>query len=132
MSLSGKSTFIWGNSTNLFGKGVVKLEPNTSAIIEGRKFNTTKNLGEALSYIKKHHLRSKNLVLILDDLELWRDADVSSVSNVRALLQFIENENDEFFIVVGCNQMMIVLSFRFWYKMDENPELRFKDLYNYP
>ncbi|MEM6298880.1 MAG: hypothetical protein AAF740_09360 [Bacteroidota bacterium] len=107
VALSGKSTFIQDSGTSLFGRNVVKLQPDASAVIEGRKFNTTRNLEEALSYIKKHHLRSAKLVLIIDDLEFWRDANVSLVSNVRALLRFIENENDEFFVVVGCNQMMV-------------------------
>ncbi|QHI35799.1 hypothetical protein IMCC3317_11470 [Kordia antarctica] len=99
---SGKSTFIQQMATSNFGKHIVSLAPNSIATIDGRKFTTTYDLQEALSYIKNNNIKSTRPILCIDDLELWRDKEHSILDNMRALLKFIENESNNVFIVVSC------------------------------
>ena len=106
--LSGRSTFLDYTSKKYFGKQVVILQPNNEATIDGRKFKTTYNLKDALQYIKKNNIQSTRPIIVIDDLELWRDSAHSLLDNVRALIDFIETESDAAFVLVSTNRMMLL------------------------
>jgi hypothetical protein len=105
--LSGRSTFIDYSANKFFGNDIVTLLPNSNATIDGRKFKTTNDLKEALSYVKNNNIKSTKPIIIIDDLELWRDDKHSLLSNIRALLNFIETESDNAFVMASTTQMMV-------------------------
>lgn len=104
--LSGRTTFINATAKKHFGPDVVTLQPKSTSIIDGRKFSTTCNLGEALDYIKKYNSKSTRPAIVIDDLEFWHDDSVSLLDNIRSLTDFIENESDNAFVVAVCTDSM--------------------------
>ena len=74
--------------------------------VEG-KFKTTKNLKEALDEVKRSSF-SKRRILLIDDLELWRDEKNTLLNNTRALIDFIESESDNVLVIVTTNPPMSV------------------------
>ena len=105
--LSGRSTFLDYTSKKHFGKNAVILQPNSLATIDGRKFSTTNDLKEALQYIKNNNTKSTKPVILIDDLELWRDNNHSLLDNVRALINFIETESDDAFVMASTSKAMM-------------------------
>jgi hypothetical protein len=105
--LSGRSTFLDYSAKKHFGNDIVTLTPNCDAIIDGRKFKTTNNLKEALNYVKNNNIKSTKPIILIDDLELWRDDKHSLLSNVRALMNFIETESDNAFVMASATKMMV-------------------------
>ena len=103
--LSGKSTFVEYVGEKHFGKNTVYVKSDATITFGGRKFSTTKNLKEALQNIKKGISNVKPLIVI-DDLELWRNSEFSLLENTRALLSFITSESDNAFIVVTTSKQM--------------------------
>ena len=112
--LSGRTTFIEYTSKKYFGKYIVNLKPNSSATIDGRKFATTFNLKEALQYIKNNNIKSTKPIILIDDFELWRDNDNSLLSNTRALINFIETESDNAFVMVATSNTMVEHILPWW------------------
>lgn len=104
--LSGKTTFLEYSSKKHFGKQVVMLLPNSIATIDGRKFNTSFDLQEALDYVKNNNNKSTRPVLIIDDLERWHDNENPFLDNIRALMRFAESETDDIFLVVATSKIM--------------------------
>ncbi|MBN2597558.1 MAG: ATP-binding protein [Marinifilaceae bacterium] len=104
-NLSGKSTFIESAAKDYFDKQSIVLETDSTISIEGRKFTTTKNLAEALQHIKKHTYNSRPL-LVIDNLELWRDKNHSLLDNARAAIEFIESESDQVFVIMTTSNAM--------------------------
>ena len=105
--LSGRSTFLDYSAKKFFGKDIVILNPNSDATIDGRKFKTTNDLKEALHYVKNNNIKSTRPIILIDDLELWRDTNHSLLYNIRALINFIETESDEAFVMASTTTMMI-------------------------
>ena len=105
--LSGKSTFLDYTSKKYFGKDIVQLKPNSTSVIDGRKFKTTKDLKEALQYVKNNNVKNTRPILIIDDIELWLDAEHHFLDNIRALINFIENESDEIFLVLATSSALV-------------------------
>ena len=105
--LSGRSTFLDYSAKKFFGKNIVILTPNSDAIIDGRKFKTTTDLKEALSYVKNNNIKSTRPVILIDDLELWRDSKHNLIYNIRALINFIETESDDAFVMASTTDMMV-------------------------
>ena len=104
--MTGKSTFLTYTGGQFFGKHIVALTPNSTATIDGRKFKTGTSLKEALKYVKIHNNRSTQPVIIIDDLAIWRDKKNSLISNVRALIDFMETIDNRAFIMVSTTPMM--------------------------
>ena len=105
--LSGRSTFLDYSAKKYFGKDVVTLKPNSDATIDGRKFKTTNNLKEALQYVKNNNIKSTRPIIIVDDLEFWRDDKHSLLHNIRALINFIETESDDALVMASTTHMLI-------------------------
>lgn len=98
--LSGKSTLL-EFGTHLFkSKDVHYLVPGGDISIEGRKFKTSKDLGEALNFVKRSISNTKP-ILVIDDLHLWRDKDSSLIANTTALIDFISSNASKVFVIVG-------------------------------
>ena len=105
--LSGRSTFLDYSAKKLFGKDIVTLKPNSDATIDGRKFKTSNDLKEALQYVKNNNIKSTRPIILVDDLELWRDTKHSLLYNIRAFINFIETESDDAFVMASTTNMMI-------------------------
>ena len=104
-ALCGKTTFINSLAQTHFIKNSVVLECNSTITYRGRKFTTSLDLEAALEQIKKA-IDSNRTLLIIDSLELWRDEKHTLLKNVRALINFIENESDEVLVVVTTTPQM--------------------------
>ena len=104
--LSGRSTFLESIARHYFKKNVVTLKPNGIATIDGRKFATTYDLKEALDYIRNNNTKSTKPVILIDDIELWRDDEHNLLSNVRALLSFIGTASNDSFVMVATTGVM--------------------------
>ena len=104
--LSGRSTFLNYSAKKFFGKDIVNLSPNSDATIDGRKFKTTNDLKEVLLYVKNNNTKSTRPVVLIDDLELWRDSKHSLLYNIRALINFIETESDDALVLASTTNMM--------------------------
>jgi hypothetical protein len=104
--LSGRTTFSMYVAKKYFGKDLVVLKPDSDSTIDGRKFSTTHDLKEALQYVKKHNSKSTLPIIVIDDVELWRDPDHGLLDNIRALISFIENESDNALVLAICSDAM--------------------------
>ena len=104
--LSGRSTFLTYVSRKYFGKDIVILNPNSTATIDGRKFTTSYDLKDALAFIKKNNIKSTRPVVLIDDMELWRNSEFSLLYNMRALVEFVESESDDTFVIASTTNAM--------------------------
>ena len=103
--LSGKSTFTEYIAKQNFGRHVIKLAVTGSITVEGRKLKTNYNLGETLKFIKNNLYHSKPLIII-DDIETWRNEEHSLLDNVRAVIKYIESESDNVYVMVTTSKAM--------------------------
>lgn len=104
-ALSGKTTFVEYVGEKYFGKNVIFLQLEATITFGGRKFTATTNLNEVFQNIKKGFSNTKSLIVI-ENLELWRDTENSLLDNVRSLLSFIVSESDNAFILVTVSKQM--------------------------
>ncbi|MCB0636596.1 MAG: ATP-binding protein, partial [Lewinella sp.] len=104
--LSGKSLF--GDTiTNRFFAGVpvIRLAPAGSFSVQGRRFNTTYDLGAALEFIQKYTLHQPTVVWI-DNLELWSDTNQTLAENARQLCRYIDNYARRLFFMVSMSNAL--------------------------
>lgn len=98
--LSGKSLMGELVSNRYFPQRTIRLNPQSVITVQGRRMNTTYDLEEALSFIRKHTLNTPYLVWI-DDLELWRDQNISLGKNVSVLRRYIDDYGNHLFFLVA-------------------------------
>jgi hypothetical protein len=98
--LSGKTLFGELVANRLFLGPVIRLQPNSTINVDGRRMTTTGNLSEALDFIEKYTLQRKPMVWI-DDLETWWDRSVSLAENVRELADHIDDYSGRIFYLVS-------------------------------
>ncbi|TXF87874.1 ATP-binding protein [Neolewinella aurantiaca] len=98
--LSGRSLFGEMISNRIFPNNVIRLVSNGVISVEGRRMQTTGNLGEALSFVQKHTIQTRPMIWI-DDLELWWDKDTSLAENVAALSAHIDSYSARIFYLVS-------------------------------
>ncbi len=121
--LSGKSLFGYFVANHFFRNHIVKLSPNSIITVSGRRMNTTYNLEEALSFIKKHSINQHSLIWI-DDLELWSHPQYSLGQNVQKLLKYMDdNSSNLFFLVAMSNWFKTYLNRFFGIKKAFQAEL---------
>ncbi len=104
--LCGKSTMAEYLSKTYFPKDTVLLSPNTDLIIEGRKFRTSYDLKEAIDFVRRAIQNTAPLILI-DDLNLWRDRKISLVSNVRALMDYLSTQSRKAMVLVTLSDLLM-------------------------
>ena len=97
---SGKTFFGDFAANRFFQKKIIRLAPNTSFDLSGRKFKTSYDLGSALDFVQKNALQSKMLIW-LDDLEVWSSPEISLAQNVRMLKHFIDRYANHLFFLVS-------------------------------
>ena len=97
---AGKSLFGDLISNRYFARNTIRLAPNSTILVDGRSFSTTYNLGEALAFISKNSIHSKNLIW-LDDLELWCDTENTISQNTAQLQTHIDKYFGRVFYLVS-------------------------------
>ena len=102
--LSGKSLFGELVAQQLFAERSVRLKPNSTLTVAGRRLKVEYNLRAALDFVRKYTLNQPTLLWI-DDLECWRDPAVPLSSNVRALAKSMDSyaAGELFFMVSMSN-----------------------------
>ena len=103
--LSGKSSILDALHDIIVDVETVKLKPGIGISYLGRKFEPGYNLKSALDFLIKHSI-SKKLVVLIDDLELWRGDGVSFYENMVSLQDSISKFGRRMFIVVATNHWM--------------------------
>jgi len=101
--LSGKTLFGELVANRLFPNKVIRLVPNGTINVDGRRMTTSGNLAEALVFVQKHTIQNKPMVWI-DDLELWWDNETSLAANVEALADHIDSYSTRIFYLVATSQ----------------------------
>jgi hypothetical protein len=81
------------------------LKPDSDLTIEGRKYKTSKNLGETFAFVKRSISNSKP-ILVIDDLHLWRDSKNSLISNAIDLVDFITSNASKAFVIIGISNSL--------------------------
>jgi len=84
---------------------LVELRQNSEINIEGRKMTTSADLDEALSFINKHTINHK-VVVVIDDIELWRSENRTFFENVQALMTDLNKFSRRLFFIVVTNHWM--------------------------
>lgn len=102
---SGKTLFGEIMANRHFANNIVRLLPNQVIHFNGRKFNTTYDLGEALDFVQKHNRNLRPLVWI-DDIELWTSPEKLITQNIRQLKKFIDNHSNRIFFMVSMSNWM--------------------------
>lgn len=100
---SGKSLFGELIANRYFSQNTIRLAPNSVIHVKGRRFATSFDLGEALDFIQKYTLNTPMLVWI-DDLEVWGDANFWLNQNLRKLYQHIDSYSRRLFFLVATSQ----------------------------
>ena len=96
---SGKSLFAeYANIKVIDGKGI-QLQPNKEYEINGRIYTASHDFKSTLGDITKHSYDTMPTVII-DDIELWYNREVSLASNIRALSKIIDRYSSKIFFVV--------------------------------
>ncbi len=103
---SGKSTFSSAILTNHKEMPSVKLEAGKELFYNGRNLAPTHNLEEALKFVKKYYADTKTIILI-DDLFSWQDQKTNFVTNVKALLKFIDYNHSRYFVITALDRCQL-------------------------
>ena len=113
--LAGKTLFGHVIGRRLFDDSYLIVQPNSVIDVEGRKFSTTFDLGEALNFIQKYSFNKRPCIWI-DDLETWSAPDLPLNLNVRRLAKFIDANATRMFVLCSTNR-------RAWHWMNRTQEL---------
>ena len=102
---AGKTVFGELVAHRFFSENTVRLIPNATVRVGGRKMNTTYDLEEALVFIRKHSVNQRPLIWI-DDLELWGDINNPLGQNIRILKKYIDNYSNQLFFLVSMSNWL--------------------------
>ena len=103
--LSGKSLFGERIANLHFANQTIRLFPDTTLSINGRKIEIGYDLNKALNLIKNNS-RNRKVLVWIDNLELWWDINIPLNRNVRALKKFIDNNNHQLFFMVAMSDWL--------------------------
>lgn len=103
--LSGKSLFGERIANLHFSGQTIRLFPDSTLFLNGRKLEISYDLHKALNLIKTYAIQHKTLIWI-DNLELWWDINIPLNRNVRALKKFIDNNNRQLFFMVAMSDWL--------------------------
>ncbi|NNE28336.1 MAG: hypothetical protein HKN16_01780 [Saprospiraceae bacterium] len=101
---SGKTLLLEMVANKYFPRKTIRLNPESSLLVEGRRMETSHDLSKALEFIKKYTLNQRPLVL-LDDLELWEDPNTPLGTNLRALEKFISEFSGRMFFMASTSKV---------------------------
>ena len=103
--LSGKTLFGELITNRFFAGDTIRLQPNATVTVQGRRTKTTGDLRAALNFVQKYTVQSRPLVWI-DDLETWTDQETTFAANVRALGEHIDDYSGRIFYLVATSNPM--------------------------
>lgn len=102
---SGKSLLGDLIANRFFPKNTIRLVPQSTLSLHGRRLDVTYDLEEALSFVRKNTLNTPSLVWI-DDLELWRDPNIPLGKNISALRRYIDQYGNQLFFLVSLSNWL--------------------------
>ncbi|MEM9918165.1 MAG: hypothetical protein AAF990_08720 [Bacteroidota bacterium] len=102
---SGKSLFGELIANRYFEEEAIRLMPNETIDLKGRRLEAGCDLEEALAFVMKYSVRSKPLVWI-DDLDLWSHKDHPLGLNVRRLCNYIDDYSGKVFFMVSMSNWL--------------------------
>ncbi len=105
--LCGKTTLLDSIAQTAKFDNIVRLAMSTTVEIDGRKIKLGEDLHAGLSELSKSVSASKNYLIIIDDIELWRDEkDLFSLQrNLNSLIHFMGNAPLNLFFIVSCSKI---------------------------
>ena len=98
--LAGKTLFGELITNRFFAGSTIRLRPNATITVSGRRSKTTGDLAAALAFVEKYTVQQRPLVWI-DDLEQWWDGDHTLARNVRMLGEHIDDYSGRIFYLVA-------------------------------
>ncbi len=87
-----------------FSNNAITLNPENRITIQGRPFETTRDLGESLDFILKY-IQEPTMIWI-DDLELWQDDKITLSQNIRRLVRAIDQNSGRIFFMVSTSNWL--------------------------
>ena len=117
--LSGKSALI-GSISHHPAYDTLNIHPGHVVEYQGNKFVVDYNLGKTLNNITKRLKKGERLMILIDDLTLWRDEQNDLYTNIQSLLKHIKTNNNIFFVV----------SINRWLKTQLDSQMRFSDAFS--
>ena len=103
----GKSSFIKYHMKNGLLQEAFLITPNSISTINGRKFNTNEDIKEALDNFNRSLNPQERYILILDDLELWRDSKSYSIAILRFLIEYIDRSHKNILVICVANTQFV-------------------------
>ncbi len=103
--LSGKTAMGTLIRKRFFAQTTIILKPNSKIEVDGRFFDVTFQLKDALNFIVKYSLQTRFLIWI-DDLSMWQDDKTTLGANVRSLLQIIDQFSNRLFFMVSMSNTL--------------------------
>ncbi|MCB0852325.1 MAG: hypothetical protein KDD63_08895, partial [Bacteroidetes bacterium] len=98
--LSGKTLFGELVALRYFPKTTIRLIPGLPIEVNSRIMEGTHNLQEALNFIRKY-AQNEQILIWIDDLELWWHPQTPLYKNVRHLNKFIDQYSTRYFFLVS-------------------------------
>ena len=117
--LSGRSTML-GAIANAHLGTVIKLVPYTAVSYQNNKFDTTGSITNALESIHRLMREDDRLIVLIDDLELWRDKSQTAFANIQMLQKAIQDFGRKMYFIIATNH---------WYKDYLDTYFMFSDLF---
>ena len=99
MRHSGKSDFCEVIAHKYFPNNTIRINPGQALTINNKSIERGYNLREALDFTKNRNTHERALIII-DDLELWQNVNISISENLRALINHIDTASPQFFFMV--------------------------------
>ena len=103
---SGKTHFVELLAGRHFEQRIIRLRANSQVDFAGRRLEPTGNLAEALGFVRKH-TSGQQLLILIDDLELWSDRETSLAANADALREAIDTMGNRLMFVVTTSNWII-------------------------
>jgi hypothetical protein len=103
----GKSSFIKHHMKAGLLRKAHLITPNTIVTVNGRKFNTGEDIKIALDNFKQSLSPQEKYILVLDDLELWRDSKGYSISILRFLIEYIDRSHKNILVICSANTQFV-------------------------
>ena len=103
---TGKTHFVELLAGRFFEQRVIRVRANRKIDFAGRRLEPTGDLREALGFVRKH-TSGQQLLVLIDDLELWSDRDHSLAANADALREAIDTMGNRLLFVVTTSNWIV-------------------------
>lgn len=102
---SGKSSFLDYIPLLIEDLRVIQLKPQNTIHLNGRKYQVDRNLSNSINFLASNSI-NQQLIVCIDDLELWQNEKESSYETIKELIEAISKYGKRLFFVISTNHFM--------------------------